>query len=87
MYAEKAQCEEGAAQEETPGWARILSREGAEPKVLGHLFKAVVQAVLILELKTWVLNPRMKRALSNFQNRVAQPMTRRQLRRRGEVRW
>ena len=66
---------------------RILIREGDYLQVLGLFFKTVLQAVLILELKTWVLNPRMKRALSSFQNRVAQPLTRRQLRRRGEVRW
>ena len=30
------------------GWiSRVLSREGAEPKVSGHFFKAVVQAMLL----------------------------------------
>ena len=87
MYAEKAQCEEGAAQEETPGWARILSREGAEPKVLGHLFKAVVQAVLVFGAETWVLTPRPERALGRFQHRVKRWITGRQPRRRGEGSW
>ena len=37
----------------------------------GHLFKAVVQAVLLLRAETWVLNPRMERDLSSFRHRVA----------------
>ena len=43
-------------------WGRIswiLSREGSDPKVSGHFFKAVLQAVLMFGEVTWVLNPRM----------------------------
>ena len=39
--------------------SRILSREGADPKVLGHFYKAVLQAVLLFGAETWVLTPRM----------------------------
>ena len=39
--------------------SRILSREGEDPKVSGHFFKAVVQAVLLFWAETWVLTPRM----------------------------
>ena len=66
---------------------RILIREGADPKVLGLLFKAVVQAVLLFGLETWVLTPRMERSLSRFQHRVAQRLTRRHPRRIKEGRW
>ena len=45
----------------------ILIREGADTKVLGHLFKAVVQEVLLFGADMWVLNTRMERALSIFQ--------------------
>ena len=38
---------------------RILIHEGADPKLLRHLFKAVVQAVLLFGTETWVLAPRM----------------------------
>ena len=41
-------------------WARlgrILGREGANPRVLGIVFKAVVQAVLLFRLETWELTP------------------------------
>ena len=50
-------------------WAcltRSLRREGANPRVSGMVFKAVVQAVLIFGSETWVLNPRMGRALGSF---------------------
>ena len=66
---------------------RILIREGADPKVLGLLFKAVVQAVLLFGLEMWVLTPRMERSLSRFQHRVAQRLTRRHPRRIKEGRW
>ena len=54
-------------------WGRllwILIREGEDPKVLGHFFKAVTQAVLLFGAYTWVLTSRMERALSSFQCRV-----------------
>ena len=54
---------------------RILSREGADPKVLGYFFKAVTQAVLLFGVETWVITPRMERALSIFQHRVARRIT------------
>ena len=47
-------------------WARlsrILGREGARTKVLGVFFKAVVQAVILFGLETWVVTPRMGQAL------------------------
>ena len=44
----------------------------------GHFFKAVVQAVLLFGAQTWVLTPRMERALSIFQHMIAQQLTGRQ---------
>ena len=71
-------------------WGRlshILSREGADPKVSGNFYKAVAQAVLLFGAETWVLTPRMERALYSFQNRVAQRLTGRQPRRQGDGSW
>ena len=48
--------------------SRILSREGEDPKVSGHFFKAVTQAVLLFGADTWILTPRMNWAHS-FNNR------------------
>ena len=48
--------------------SRILSQEGADPKVSGNFYKAVSQAVLLFGAETWVLIIRMERALSSFQH-------------------
>ena len=50
---------------------RIPSREGLEPWVSGFFFEAMVQAVLLFDLETWVVTPRMGRALGGFQDHVA----------------
>ena len=56
---------------------RILSREGAEPRVSIFFFKAVVQAVLLFGLETWVVTPRIVRVLGGFQDQVPRRLTRR----------
>ena len=61
--------------------SRILSRKGSDPKVSGHFFKAVVQAVFLFGAETWVLTPRTERALNIFQHRVARRLIGRQPRR------
>ena len=66
---------------------RILSREGAEPRVSGFFFKSVVQAVLLFGAKTWVVTPRMGRVLGGFQDQVARPLTGQLLRRRADGKW
>ena len=66
---------------------RILIRNGAELKILGLFFKAVLQTVLLFRAETWVLNPHMYQALRSFQHRVAQWLTGRYPRQRGERRW
>ena len=59
---------------------RILIRERDYPKVSGLFFKEFVQAVLLLGEETWVLTPRIDRALSSFQHRVARWLAGRQTR-------
>ena len=41
----------------------VLCREGADPKVLRAFYTAVTQAVLLFGAETWVLTPRMEKAL------------------------
>ena len=41
--------------------AKILRREDSNPRGSGMFFKAVVQAVLLFRLETWVLTPHMER--------------------------
>ena len=55
--------------------------------MLGHLFKAVVQVVLLLEAEMWFLTPSMDLELSSFQHRVAQQLIGRQPRRLGGESW
>ena len=57
--------------------------EGGRPEGVGIFFKTVTQAVFFLGAETWVLTPRMERALSILQHRVSRRLTGRQPRRRG----
>ena len=71
-------------------WARmtsILGLEGANLRISGMLFKAVVQAVLLFGSETWVMTTCMERSLGIFQHRVAQRITESQTRRRKEGGW
>ena len=55
--------------------SRVLSREGADPKVSRAFYTAVTQAVLLFGSETWVLMPHMEKALDSFQSRVARKIT------------
>ena len=48
--------------------SRVLSREGADPKVSGNFYKAVAQAVLLFGAETWVLTQRMENSLESFKS-------------------
>ena len=67
--------------------ARVLSREGAEPKVSRTFYIAVTQAVLLFGSETWVLTVRMEKALDSFQSRVARKLTERKPRRGKDGTW
>ena len=67
--------------------SRVLRPEGADLKVLGPFFKAVVQALLLFGAEKWVMNPSMERSLSSFHHRVARRVIRRQPRRWGDGSW
>ena len=66
---------------------RILSREGATPRISGSFFKAVVQQVLLFGAETWVATPKMERALSGFLHGAARRLTGRQARREKDGDW
>ena len=55
--------------------ARILGREGADPKVSRNFYIAVTQQVLLFGAESWVLTVKMKAALDAFQGRVARRLT------------
>ena len=52
--------------------------EGATARISGSFFKAVVQQVLLFGAETWVVTPKMERALSGFLHGAARRLTRRQ---------
>ena len=65
--------------------ARILGREGADPKVSRNFYIAVTQQVLLAE--SWVLTGKMEAALDSFQGRVARRLTGRLTRRGRDRKW
>ena len=66
---------------------RILSREGAAPRVSDFFFKAVVQLVLIFGTEIWVVAPRMGRVLGEFQDKLSLQFIGRIPQRRTDVKW
>ena len=54
---------------------RIISREGATKRVSVNFVKAVVRQVLLFGAETWVVSPRMERALSAFIHGAARRLT------------
>ena len=66
---------------------RILSMEGATPRVSGSFFKGVVQQVLLFGAEKWVVTPKMDRALSGFLHGAARRITGRQARRERDGGW
>ena len=67
--------------------ARILGREGADPKVSRMFYIAVTQQVLLFGAESRVLTGKMEAALDAFQGRVARPLTGRMPRRGRDGKW
>ena len=77
----------GKARESWGRLQRILSREGADKKLLGSFLKAVVQQVLLFGAETGVVMPRIERALNSFMHGAARRITGRQPRRGWDGKW
>jgi hypothetical protein len=59
-------------------WAyisRILSQEGATPRISAIFYKAVVQTVLLFGSESWVLTPSMLGKLEGFHQQIARRLT------------
>ena len=54
---------------------RILGSKGANTRVSGVFFEALVQAVPVLGAETWVVTSRTGRGLGWFQHRLARSIT------------
>ena len=66
---------------------RIVGREGATARISGAFFKGVVQQVLLFGAETWVVTPRMERALSGFLHGASRRLIGRQARRGRNGAW
>ena len=67
--------------------ARVLGREGADPKVSRSFYTAVTQQVFLFGAESWVLTKNMESALDAFQSRVARRLTGRPTRRGRDREW
>ena len=59
-------------------FSRLLKREGANPRISGMFYKAVVQSVLLYGCETWVITPKVLSVLGGFHNKVARQLAGRQ---------
>ena len=64
-------------------WGRVgkvLSAEGASPRVMGYFYKAIVQAILLYGSESWTISQTMLKRLRRFHSRVARYICRRHIR-------
>jgi hypothetical protein len=55
--------------------AKILTIDGASPRVMGYFYKAIIQTVLLYGSESWTLTGRMIGRLRSFRHRVARYIT------------
>jgi hypothetical protein len=67
--------------------SRILTREGANPRVMARFYVTVIEAVLLYGSETWVLSSRLLRRLNSFHNRCARHLAHRHIRRLPDGTW
>ena len=71
-------CNLRCARQEWARLTKILSREGADARISGNIYLAVVQLVLLYGSETWVLTLRTKRVLGRLHHRLARRLKGRQ---------
>ena len=67
--------------------AKILSAENVTPKIMGSIYKTVVQSILLYGSETWVLNKMMIRKLDSFHRRCARYIAREHIRQNEDGTW
>ena len=71
-------------------WAmfkRLLTRENASRRVMGHFYKAIVQSVLLYGSETWVISTANMRKLSSFHHGCARFISHRHIKPDDEGTW
>jgi hypothetical protein len=66
---------------------RVLSAEGATPRVMARFYLAIVQSVLLYGSESWVLSTRDSKRLERFHARCARYMSHRHLRQLPDGSW
>ena len=51
---------------------KLLGRDGADGRKAGRFYVAVANAVILFGSKTWVMIPRMEKALEGFHHQAVQ---------------
>ena len=59
--------------------AKVLTAEGATPKVMGKFYKAVVQTVLLYGSESWTISDNMMKRLRSFHTRIARYICRKHI--------
>jgi len=54
--------------------SKLLSREGANPRIFGMFYKTVVQTVLLFGFESWTMTDAMWNVLKGFHHRAARRM-------------
>ena len=54
---------------------RILSKKGADPKIMGSFYKVIIQSVLLYGAESWVISNYMMKSLRSFHRRCARFIT------------
>ena len=67
--------------------ARVLGREGADPKVSRSFYTSMTQQVLLFGAEMWVLTRKMESALDALHGRVARRLPGRQPRQGKDEKW
>ena len=68
-------------------WGALLQRDGAEPRVLAIFYRAVVQAIILYGLETWVLSAEMERKVEGIHTEFLWQITGKRVRRLRDGEW
>ena len=67
--------------------AKILKSKGANAKIMGKFYKAVIQAVLLYGAESWVLTKESTRKLNSFHLRAVRHMSGQHIKKVGDNKW
>jgi hypothetical protein len=59
------------------GFSRVLTRKGANRKVMSVFYRTIIQSVLLFGSETWTLTQRQMQLIASFHNQCARSITRR----------